>query len=179
LTVQPRTTRLVYLQPQCTHVVCGVEISIPVPVAHRVVTRKGFTGVCTEMQTAMTHLGGIRRRDHEQQYTRQMGFIRHKLPELIEGPTIATAPFRLGSGLRVRAFSNAGQVFQRQSGLLRLRGLDKRLCNDMVGVALEPPLPPRQPCQKRTATPSRTSGALRGFVLESGPQTGKVITAVW
>jgi hypothetical protein len=44
-------------------------------------------------------------------------------------------------------------------------------------VPLKPLLTPRQPVQQLAAATPHTSGALRGFVLESAAQTSKVIPA--
>ena len=59
------------------------------------------------MQTAMTHLGGVGRRDKIEYYAGQCRLVGDKLPQLEKGPTVTAAAFRLRSPFLIRAFPDA------------------------------------------------------------------------
>jgi hypothetical protein len=127
LTVQPRTTSQAYLLAQYTDVLCGIEVGIPCPATGRIVARKPFALAGADIQAAVAHLGGIRRRHQVQHDTRALRFVGYELPELVAGPTVTPTPFGLGSWLGVGAFTNARQVFQGQCRLLALGGVHQGL----------------------------------------------------
>ena len=130
------------------------------------------------MQTAMAHLRCIGRWHQNHRDTCQCRLIGHVLSQLEEGPTIPTTPFFLAPGLLIGALTNAGQVFQRNASVGRPCRRDQGLGDDVVCVALKALLCPRQPVQELTAPAPRTPGALRGFALQSCPQSGEAVPTV-
>ena len=175
-TMQPGTTSLRYIQAQCSNVPCAIEIGITMPAACRIGTGKAFACPLPEMQADMAHLRRIGRRNEMHHDPSVFSLVRHELPQLEEGPTIAAPAFRLLPGLLVGALADAGQVFQGE-GTTGAEGIANQVFADfVVGLALKAVFTPRQPCQKLPTSAPATSGAFRGFLLYARPYTAVPIT---
>lgn len=174
--MQPGTTRRRYIPPQYSDVPSAIEIGIAAPAACRMGTSKPFAVSCSHVQAGMAHLRGIRGGNEMHHHPSLFSLIRHEDPELVEGPTVPASAFHFLAGLLIGPLPDAGQILQR-NGAAGLQGIRHQLFADcMVRLALKPSFTPRQPCQKLTTAPSCTSGALRGFLLECGPQPTIAIT---
>jgi len=69
--------------------------------------------------------------------------------------------------LRVGALPNTGQIFHGDSAPCCPGRLYDAFADDMVGVTLEPLLPPRYPFLDGARPPARAASALRGFPLKT------------
>jgi hypothetical protein len=174
--VEPRTTSLYYGQAHYFEVLCGIPIRVSAPTAEWIGAGKALAMTVTEMQTTVTHLGGIRGRQQDDQHRGQRRFVVDKGPQLVERPTIASAAFVWASRLLIGPLAYPRQILQRQQGLLLGCFGDQCFADDVVRLSLKPFLAPRQPCQELTATPPGTPGAFRGFLLECRPQATVAIT---
>src|SRR5438552_15257481 len=143
--MQVRTTGQTYLQPQCSDVPGTIAVSIARPATGRVGADETLASTSTEMQTAMTHLRSVGRRDKIKHHAGQCRLVRDKLLQLEKGPTVATATFRLRSLFLVRAVPDAAQIFDGERRVALSGCCDKRFGNTMIGVPLEALFTPRQP----------------------------------
>jgi len=128
------------------------------------------------MQTGVTHLTRIGRRNQEHQHHSESGFVVDKLPQLVERPGIASVALVPASWVLVGALPNPGQIFQDQHGLLLACFGHERFTDDVVGMPLKPFFTPRQPLQELTAAPPRAPRAFRGFLLEGCTYAAMAIT---
>lgn len=175
-TMQPGAARLRYSQPEKTNIARCIEIGIAMPTADGIETGKAFALAGTDMQTAVAHLRRIGRGHPKDDRTRILSLVGQKPAQLMERPTVTAAPLGFRPWLLIRALPNTRQVFKsnRPAGLYGIR--DEGFTDLMVGLLLKPCFPPRQPCQKLPASAPGTSGAFRGFLLESCPQPAIPIT---
>ena len=104
----------------------------------------------TTLPTTMAGLRGIGRRDQHQRYPGILGFVGHKLPQLIEGPTVLVVALRLTA---LGALPNAGQVFQGNLPLALAGRLDDPSADDVVNRPHMPFLSARQPFQEPFGPP--------------------------
>src|ERR1051326_6882199 len=146
------------------------------PSTGRSETGKRLTSPRANAQAVMAHLRGVCCGDDVQHDARKRRLVGHKLPQLVKRPAIASPAFLFASGLGIRAVSNACQVFQGQRSISCRCRLNKRFGDVVVDGTLKPFLTPRQPVQELTATTPGTPGALRGFLLQYGPQSAIPIT---
>jgi hypothetical protein len=156
------------MQPHYFDVLGTIAIGIARPATGRVGSDETLARARAEMQTVMTHLGGIGRRDKIEYHAGQCRLVRDKLPQLEKGPTVPAAAFSLRPRLLVRTLPYASQIFQGQCRIDLSGSRDKRFGNAMIGVPLESSLRPRQPVQELAAAPSGTrrscgAGALVPF----------------
>src|SRR5215216_3348159 len=120
----------------------------------------------TEMVATMTDFRGIGRIDQYQRHTSRFRLVGHKLPQLVEAPTVVRVALRLAD---LGALPNARQIFEGYLALGGLGLLDKLFTDAMVDRSHMALLPPRQPFQK-------PFGFLRAFGLERTSDLGIVGT---
>jgi hypothetical protein len=154
--------RLRYLSPACGNVGGCIDIGV----SHKATrcTDKLERLTMPTRPTTMTGLGGVGRIDEHDRHTSILRFVRHKLPQLVERPTVVLVALELAD---LGPLSHAGQVFQRNLSVRGLCRLDKRFADLMVDMAHMAVLSSRQPFQK----PFGSQGA---FPLESLPDFGIV-----
>jgi len=117
------------------------------------------------MPTMTAQMAGLRRvgrvNQHER-HTSRLRFVCHKLPQLVERPTVVAVALRLAD---LRALANTRQIFE---GNLPLRGLgrcDNLRTDRVVDRAHMALLSAREPLQK-------PCGFFRAFALERAPDFG-------
>jgi hypothetical protein len=91
------TSRLAARDAQALARQRGLDLTAIWAEAQAIYTTKPFPLARADMQAAMAHLGGIRRWHQIQHHARQRSLVFHKLAQLEEGPTVASAPFGLAS----------------------------------------------------------------------------------
>ena len=171
--MQPGTTGLRYIQAHYTDVPCTIEIGVAMPTACRMRTGKALASALPKMQAGVAHLRRVRRGNEMHHDTSTLSFIGDEDPQLVEGPTVTTAPLRFLPGFLVGALADARQLFQ-GDGTTGAEGRANQVLADLVvGLALKTGFTPRQPCQKLPASAPRTSGAFRGFPLQ-----GRTLAAI-
>ncbi len=80
----------------------------------------------------MTGFRGVARSYTLHGYANLHALVGEELAKLIERPAITASPFSLGTGQFVGAFSDAGEIFNRDGLICRLSLLDESITDGMV-----------------------------------------------
>nr|WP_237269126.1 hypothetical protein [Thermostichus lividus] len=80
----------------------------------------------------MTGFRGVARSYTLHGYANPHALVGEELAKLIERPAITASPFSLGTGQFVGAFSDAGEIFNRDGLICRLSLLDESITDGMI-----------------------------------------------
>lgn len=119
-----------------------------------------------QMVAQMAGFRGVGRIDKDQGHASRFCLIGHKLPQLIEAPTVVGIPVL---SAHLRPLPDARQIFEGNLALCRLGLLDKLLTDAVVNCSHMALFFAREPFQK-------PPGFFRAFALERAPDLGMMGT---
>lgn len=133
-----------------------------------------FPITISDSTTNMACLAGIGRIYENQGDTCLQSLVTQELPELIEGPTINLSTLVLPNFL-VNIFSDTSKIFQSYLSRNLLSSGHNCLTDFVVDRSLISALLARQSLLKLSASSSRASCTLRGFLLENSTHRGVMV----